>query len=206
MIPRIGWTECNQQDNQNCASETTIGHMPIILNEAHDYDTINVVVERCMAVSSYFNQKYTVITVDQQLFCKMHTLISNTPGFQLKVIPRLGGLHISLNFLKIIGKHMSSCGLYDAWIDSKILGEVAAQKVLAGKDYSKGMRVHKITVKVLWRILIPEFMELLNTKDPIMAKSMNDSINKYKGKEESEINLITLLKNRQMDELFFTIH
>ena len=97
---------------------------------------------------------------------------------------------------------MSSCGLYDAWIDSKILGEVAAQKVLAGKDYSKGMRVHKITVKVLWRILIPEFMELLNTKDPIMAKSMNDSINKYKGKEESEINLVTLLKTDKWTNYF----
>ena len=24
MIPRIGWTECNQQDNQNCASETIL--------------------------------------------------------------------------------------------------------------------------------------------------------------------------------------
>ena len=114
MTKRFGWTEYNQQDNQNCSRETNIGHMPIILNEAHDYDTLNIVIQRCMAVSSHFEQKYTIITVDQQLFSKTHTLISNIPEFQLKVIPRLGGLHISLNFLKIIGKHMSACGLYDA--------------------------------------------------------------------------------------------
>ena len=59
---------------------------------------------------------------------------------------------------------MSACGLYDAWIDSKILGEVAAQKVLVGKDYSKGMRVHKITVQALWRILIPELWNFLIQK------------------------------------------
>ena len=197
MPVRFGWTEYNQIDNKNCSSETTIGHMPIILSEAHDYDTINIVIQRCMAVSSHFEQSYTIITVDQQLFCKMHNLISNIPEYQLKVIPRLGGLHISLNFLKIIGKHMSGCGLYDAWIDSNILGEVAAQKVLAGKDYSKGMRVHKITLQALWRIITPEFMEFLNKKDPNMAKSMNDSINKYECEEESDIDLIILLKTEK---------
>ena len=197
MPVRFGWTEYNQIDNKNCSSETTIGHMPIILSEAHDYDTINIVIQRCMAVSSHFEQSYTIITVDQQLFCKMHNLISNIPEYQLKVIPRLGGLHISLNFLKIIGKHMSGCGLYDAWIDSNILGEVAAQKVLAGKDYSKGMRVHKITLQALWRIITPEFMEFLNKKDPNMAKSMNDSINKYECEEESDIDLKILLKTEK---------
>ena len=73
---------------------------------------------------------------------------------------------------------------------------------MAGKDYSKGMRVHKITVQALWRILIPDFMEFLNSKDPIMAKSMNDSINKYKGKEESEINLVILLKTGEWMHYF----
>ena len=143
MEERIGWTDFNQRGNLNSSSETTIGHMPMILNPAHEYDTLNLVIQRCMAVSSHFGQKYTVITVDQQLFCKLHTLISNTPEFQHKVFPRLGGLHISLNFQRIIGQHMSSCGLFDAWIESKLLGEVAAQKVFAGKDYIKGIRAHR---------------------------------------------------------------
>ena len=89
-----------------------------------------------MAASRHFDQRYIIITVDQQLFCNMQNLISNIPEYQLKVIPRLGGLHISLNFLKIIGKHMSGCGLYDAWINSNILGEVAAKNDLAVKDTS----------------------------------------------------------------------
>ena len=114
MEKRIGWTEFNQQDNQICSSETTIGHMPMILNPAHEYDTLNLVVRRCLAISNHFGQEYTIITVDQALFCKLHTLISNIPEFQHKVFPRLGGLHISLNFQRIIGQHMSSCDLNDA--------------------------------------------------------------------------------------------
>ena len=89
---------------------------------------------------------------------------------------------------------MSGCGLYDAWIDSNVLGEVAAQNVFVVKDYSKGMMVHKITVQALWRILTPEFMEYLNRKDPNKAKTMNDSINKYESEEESDPDLIILLK------------
>ena len=73
---------------------------------------------------------------------------------------------------------MSSCGLYDAWIESQILGEVAAQRVFAGKDYSKAMRAHKLTVQALWRMLIPKFMEFLTCKDPDMANKMNDEIKK----------------------------
>ena len=69
---------------------------------------------------------------------------------------------------------MSCYGLYDAWVDNKILVELAAQNVLAAKEFIMGMRVHKISAQALWRILIPEFMELHNTKGPYMAKSMKE--------------------------------
>ena len=92
---------------------------------------------------------------------------------------------------------MSGCGLYDAWIDSKILGEVAAQKVLAGKEYSKGMKVHKLSAQVLWKILIPEFMEFLNQRDPNLAKSVEDSIKQYETKETSDIDLMILFNTEE---------
>ena len=49
------------------------------------------------------------------------------PEFNEKLIVRLSGLHISMNFLKVIGKHMSACGLYETWIESGLLGEGAAE-------------------------------------------------------------------------------
>ena len=189
MNQRIGWTEFNQKDNKTDFTETTVGHMPMILNPASEYDTLNVVVRRCVAISKKFGQKYTVITVDQQLYCKLHVLISNISDFRSVVIPRLGGFHISLNFLRIIGQHMSDCGLHEAWIESKILGEVAAQKVFAGKDYNKGMRVHKLTKQALWRILIPRFLTFLKGKNPKMAESIEEEMNKLRDEEKCDIDL-----------------
>ena len=197
MPNKIGWTEFNQKGNVNCSSKTTIGCMPMILNPAHEYDTLNLVIRRCMAISSHYNQEHTVLTVDQQLFCKLHILISNTPEFQHKVFPRLGGLHISLNFQKIIGKHMSDCGLHETWIESSLLGEGASQKVFAGKSYSKSMRAHKLTVQALWRMLIPKFMNFLSSQNPDMSMVMHDEIKKY---SEGENNISDLMNLLQTDE------
>ena len=47
-----------------------IGYMPILQAPAHEFDTLSAVVKRCMHVSSVLGQRYTVITVDQALYCK----------------------------------------------------------------------------------------------------------------------------------------
>jgi hypothetical protein len=131
-----GWTSFNQNYSAAGPPQTSIGHMPIILAPAHEFDTLNV-IRRCMFVTEHFGQAYTVITVDQALYCKLMELKWKIPEFNKKLIVRLGGLHISMNFLKVIGKHMSGSGLYETWIESGLLGEGAAEIVFSGKAYSK---------------------------------------------------------------------
>ena len=156
-----GWTSFNQKQSTTEPSETSIGHMPIILAPAHEFDTLNTVVRRCMFVSEHFWETCTAITVDQALYCKLMELKWKIPDFNVKLIVQLGGLHISMSFLKTIGKHMAGSGLYEAWIESGLLGEGAAELVFSGKAYSKAMRTHKITVQALWRILMPKLMAFL---------------------------------------------
>ena len=85
--------------------------MPIIQAPAHDMDTLNTVVRRCMYVTSKLGQQYTVLTVDQALYYKLMDLKWSIPEYRDKLIPRLGGLHISMNFLKVIGQHMKDWSL-----------------------------------------------------------------------------------------------
>ena len=92
-----------------------MGHLPIILAPAHDFDTLNTVVKRCMAISSRFGQEHTVITVDQELYYRLMELKWSLPQYQDTLIPRLGGLHVSINFLKAIGDHMNGSALADMW-------------------------------------------------------------------------------------------
>ena len=63
-----------------------------------------------MAISSHFGQEHMVLTVDQALYCRLMELKWSVPEYQNKLIPRLGGLHVSMNFLKAIGNNMDGCG------------------------------------------------------------------------------------------------
>jgi len=57
--------------------------------------------------------------------------------------------------MEVIGKHVQSSGLQEAWVEGNLLGPTTAEKVMAGKSHDKGMRAHKITVQAMWRILLP---------------------------------------------------
>ena len=47
------------------------------------------------------------------------------------LIPCLGRLHIAMNFLGVIGRHMSESGLSELWIGCDLLGSNAAQHIMA---------------------------------------------------------------------------
>ena len=96
-----GWTAFNQSIESDVKETTSLGYMPIILAPAHELDTLNTVVRRCLTVSEHLAQEHTVITVDQALYCKLMELKWSVPEYKYKLIPRLGGLHTSMNFLKV---------------------------------------------------------------------------------------------------------
>ena len=73
-----------------------------------------------------------------------------------KVYFRLGGLHTANAFMATIGDHIAGSELPEMWVQSGINTEVSADKILHGKDFKSGMRLHKITVQAVWRILLPE--------------------------------------------------
>ena len=173
-----GWTNFNQT-HQNVNQEvTSVGYMPIIQAPAHELDTLNTVVQRCKHIATSLGQHYVVLTVDEALYCKLMELKWAKDDYQDFLIVRLGGLHTSLTFLKVIGKHIQSAGLLDAWVESKILGPGTAEQIILGKgkSYSKAIRAHKLTIQAMWRILMPKLLSFIQNEsqeimDDIKAKS-----------------------------------
>ena len=143
--------------------------MPIIQAQAHDLDTLNTVVLRCKKVADELGQHHVVLTVDEALFCKLTELKWAKPEYQGFLIVKLGGLHIALKFMEVIGKHVQSSRLLEAWVEGKLLGTNTAEKVMAGKSYDKGMRAHKLTLQALWRILLPKLLGFMEDKRPYLS-------------------------------------
>lgn len=196
---KLSWTVFNQSVSSEESEQTAVGYLPIILAPAHEIDTLNTVVKRCMAISSHFGQEHTVITVDQALFCKLMELKWSVEEYRDKLIPRLGGLHTAMNFLKAIGDHMAGSGLAEVWLESGLLGEGAVQLVLTGKAYNKAMRAHKLTLQALWRIFLPTFLLFAAESD----KEGHDEVSAMAVDDNPEIipELITYLKQERFDKI-----
>ena len=183
---KLSWTSFNQTLLSDDFERTAIGFMPMILAPAHDFDTLNTVVQICLAVSSHFGQSLTVLTVDQALFSRLMELKWSVPEYQRKLFSRLGGLHTSINFLKAIGDHMTGSGLSDIWLESNLLGEGSIQLVLAGKSYNKAMRAHKLTLQELWEILLTQLLSHAEQTDDecyreissLMTSESEDNVHK----------------------------
>ena len=60
------------------------------------------------------------------------------------IILRMGTFHIIITLLAIIGKWFQDAGLRDTCIESGIIAEGSVFGVLAGRMYSRAVRVHKI--------------------------------------------------------------
>ncbi|KAL2094651.1 hypothetical protein ACEWY4_009370 [Coilia grayii] len=183
--PKPGWTRCNEEHSYTNPEISLVGYMPIIPAPAHDINTMNTVVRRIMQVAKSFNQSYAVLTVDQALFPLLMELKWIVPEYKDSLIPRLGGLHISLNFLKVLGKHMQDSGLAEIWKESGLFGPGTVHHVLDGKDYNKGVRAHKITVQALWQLLLPEFQVYLEEHNGNLKQSL-ETYTKSDVKEDFE--------------------
>ena len=154
----------------------TVGYMPIIQAPAHQLDTLHTVVLRCKHIARQLGQQHVVITVNEALFWRVMEFKWAKPEYQDFLIVRLGGLHIAMNFLQIIGKHVQGSGLLEAWIESNIFGPGTAEQVMSGKSYARGMRGHKLTLQALWRLLVPKLLIFIKATDQGLEKDLQDGL------------------------------
>lgn len=197
--PKPTWTGFNEQASDVDAETTTVGYMPIIQSPAHEMDTMNTVVQRIIHVATSLQQTYIVLTVDQALFPQLMELKWTVPEYKDILIPRLGGLHTTMNFLKVLGQHMEDTGLFEVFTESGILGPNTTEHAMSGKDYSKGVRAHKLCFQALWRVLLPKLNAYLELHDNDLKKYLLE-ISQSPDKDEMD-ELVSILCSTRFQSL-----
>ena len=118
--------------------------MPVIVAPAHEFDTLYTVTERIKTCNqNLLGTDTRVLTTDMAPYYKLMEMKWKKNDDTL--IPRLGGLHIAMNFEKVLGQHMQSSGPLEALVESGIMGPTSAQQVMDGKHYACAIRAHKLT-------------------------------------------------------------
>ena len=195
---KSGWTSFNEKHSETDSEVSTVGYMPIILAPTHDVNTLNTVVQRIIEVAESFNQKHVLLRVDQALFPLLMELKRVVPEYKDTLIPRLGGLHTSMNFLKVLGQHIHDSGLPTIWIESGILGPRTVERTRR-QGLQQVLRVYRITLQVFWQLLLPQLLVYVEGKDNELKQGLERCVRS--NTDDDFLELLDLLSSPRYREL-----
>ena len=136
-----------------CATVTTsIGYCPMINGPSTDYSTVYTVLKTVQKMVTAVGQSDCVITFDLAIYMKAKEIQWRLAEEFKETVIRMGGFHIVLNFLAVIGKMYDNSGLEDLLIESDVYASGTASHLLKGKQYNRGVRAHKLVSEAFFRL------------------------------------------------------
>ena len=147
-----GWSAFNALISTNEPDITNIGYCPVIPSPPTEYSTVYTVMKTVQKMMRRLNQKHSVITFDEAIYCKAKEIQWRCKDEFSDTVLRLGGFHTALNFISVIGKRYEESGLEDLLIESDIYGSQTVTRIMKGKTYNKGIRAFKLAMEALSRI------------------------------------------------------
>ena len=106
-----------------------------------------------------------MITFDEAIYCKAKEIQWRFSDEFADTVIRMGGFHIAMTFLAVIGKKYEESGLEDILIESGVYGSNSVVRLLHGKAYNKGVRAHKLLLEALERIQWRSFSSWIENKN-----------------------------------------
>ncbi len=100
-----------------------------------EFSTIYTVMKKAQAMMATLGQAKSVITLDLATYAKAKEIQWKRRDEFSDTIIRMGGFHIALNFLALLGKKYENSGLQDLLVESGIYGSNTATSLLAGNDF-----------------------------------------------------------------------
>ena len=103
-------------------------------------------------ISAILGQTKSVVTINLTIYSKAKQIQWRHPDEFKHLVIRMGGFHIALHFLSVIGKKFEESGIADLLMESGLYGTTSTKALLKGKSYNRGLRVHKLIMEALLRL------------------------------------------------------
>ena len=177
IIP--SWTGYNIQNREIATRVTNMGYLPTINAPATDLSTVMEILNRSMAIKESLKISGIACTFDQALYAKAAEIVwKNKEKFE-GLILLLGGFHLICNFISIIGKRFGDAGLRDLLVESGTAASGSVQSILNGKQYNRGIRMHKIVYEALMRCVVEKWQNSDKYKDENFSDIDNGELVDY---------------------------
>ena len=132
------------------------------------FSAIETVMKKVQNICASFDQKDVVVSFDLAIYSKAYR------SYGHDTLIRLGGFHITLNFLAVLGKRYQSSGIEDVLVESIAYGSGTVTSLMKGKSYNQGVRAHKLTMEAVFRLMWQAFIRSLNTENQHPHKANMD--------------------------------
>lgn len=153
-----------------------IGYCPLIEGSSTDFSTIYTVLKHAQAISAIVGQTDTIITFDLAIYIKAKQLQWRFSTEFSKVVVRVGGFHIALNYLALMGEKYASSGLDDLLVESGVYGAGAVSALMKGKAYNRGVCAHKLPMEAFFCLLWQAFLNWCQSSGQDVVSRQRDEL------------------------------
>ena len=115
-------------------------------------------MKHAQRMSESVGQSEVVITFDLTIYVFAKQMQLRYPADFANVIFRLGGFHVTLNYLAIVGKKYRSSSLEDILVESSAYVAGTTSVLMNGRSYSRGVIAHKLCFEALFGLLWKAFL------------------------------------------------
>ena len=192
------WTGFNIQVRDNVdVKQDTISYLPTINAPAAQLTTVNAVLCQALKIMDALNLQEIVCVFDQAMYAKAAEVVWKHQDKFHQIILRMGAFHTMCNLLSIIGKRFADAGLRDLAVESGAIAEGSIAAVLEGRQYNRGVRLHKLVYEALLRLAWKSFnswLEQHHTEDMELMSNITKYLEDLQ-KNPSSINFETVLQH-----------
>ena len=106
-----GWSALNAMVSTVNVNVTAVGYCPMIPKPPKDYSVVYSIMKTVQKIISKTSQVNTVITFDEAICCKVKEIQWRFSDKFADTVIRMGGFHIAMTFLAVIGKSTKKVAL-----------------------------------------------------------------------------------------------
>ena len=175
---------CPSWSSWNARGETTrpelkavIGYCPMLNAKSDDPSTVYTVLLQLKKIMGILGQKHSIITFDLAIYKVAKEVVWSRPQEFQHTIIRLGGFHVILNYLGALGNMLNSSGVIGLMSESGVFTNTTIKHILAGGNYKRGVRFHKLLYEALLRKkleALKQWLMVTDREDPLENLDLSD--------------------------------
>ncbi|KAG1664664.1 hypothetical protein GQR58_019714 [Nymphon striatum] len=181
------WTGFNIRTRDNVTVKPDkVGYLPTINAPATELSTVQELLSQSVFIQQHLSLDKIAVIMDQALYAKAAEVAWKHKLRFDSLLLMMGNFHIiCYMLLSIIGKLFRDAGLWDLAVESGVIAEGSIDKVLDGKQYNRGVRLHKLTYEALMRLVWKGFLEWLENNHSTDLPHLDETFRVVKVEKDS---------------------